>query len=105
MAKHEWLYCGNDWNDITNIIKLEKNPKNRLQEFNDILQREKLTINDIFEVWCVLQKDEIQECVADWFYDEDIINTNEKIYWFFNIYTGEALHIKYVISYSGIVTD
>lgn len=107
MAKEKWLYCGHDWDDIVNIIKLTRNPKERLQKFNNIIKREKLTINDILETWCILEKRDIEDCADEWFYNDDIgeVENKECIYWFFNIFTGEALHIKYSIKCSGIIKD
>lgn len=104
MAKQKWLYCGYDWQDIVNIIKLTKNPNERLQEFNDLLRRENVTINDILEVWCVLEKNDIKPSTEKWFLDDSEVD-NIVIYWFFNIYTGEALHIKYSINCTGIIKD
>ena len=49
MAKNEWLYCGNDWSDIINIIKLEKNRDERLREFHAILKREGLAIKNVID--------------------------------------------------------
>ena len=110
MAKNDWLYCGNDWYDIVNIVKLEKNCDERLREFHDILKREGLTIKDVIDEWYVLEKSEIEECVNEWLYYsdlEDAATLGDLTYWFFNIYTGEALHIKcsVSISCSNIIVD
>lgn len=99
MANDKWLYCSDDWFDLINIIKLEKNPEERLREFYRILGREDLTIADVIAEWAVVEKDEIELCVEDWFYDDDdlayILGNNGITYWFFNICTGEAIHINY----------
>lgn len=103
MAKNEWLYCGNDWYDIINIIKLEKNCDERLREFHDILEREELTIDDVIDEWYVVEKSDIKDCVNEWVYGddlEDLATLGNLTYWFFNIYTGEALHIKCSVSIS-----
>lgn len=110
MVKNEWLCCNGDWSDIINIIKLEKNCDERLREFRDILKREELTTKNIIDQWCVIEKSDIKICVNEWFYDndlEDVAVPEGLTYWFFNINTGEALHIKYsvTISCSGIVVD
>ena len=108
MAKREWLYCDSDWNDLINIVKLEKNHHKRLQEFQQILDKEDLTIKNVLDSWMVLYKEDIKECVEEWFfYDSNDIQSNTFIYWFFNIYTGETQHIKYTvnITVSGIITD
>lgn len=108
MAKREWLYCNSDWDDLINIAKLEKNHRKRLQEFQQILDREDLTIKDVLDSWTVLCKEDIKKCAEDWFYeDSDGIWSNTFIYWFFNIYTGEIQHIKYTVTVtnSGIITD
>ena len=111
MAKSEWLYCDDDnWFDIIDIIKLEKNCNERLREFHDILKRGELTIEDVINEWCVLEKSEIKDCVNDWVYNNDLENVatlGSLTYWFFNIYTGEALHIKcsVSISCSNIIVD
>lgn len=110
MAKDEWLYCGGDWDDLVNIIKLEKNCDERLREFHDILKREGMTVKNVIDAWFVLEKSEIQGCVNEWLYDNDLENAavlGSLTYWFFNIYTGEALHIKCSIniSCSDIITD
>ena len=110
MAKNDWLYCDNDWYDIVNIVKLEKNCDERLREFHDILKREGLTIKDVIDEWYVLEKSEIEECVNEWLYYndlEDAATLGDLTYWFFNIYTGEALHIKcsVSISCSNIIVD
>jgi len=102
MAKQEWLYCGHDWKDIANIIKRTRNPKKRLQKFNNILHKEDMTINDILEIWGIFDKRDIESCTEEWFFDDSETNN---IYWFFNIHTGEALHIKYSIKCSGIIKD
>ena len=104
MAKQEWLYCGYDWKDITNIIKQTKNPKKRLQKFNNVLRKENMTINDILEIWGVFDKKDIKPCTEEWFSNDSEMNSNIT-YWFFNIHTGEALHIKYSIKCSGILKD
>lgn len=109
MAKNEWLYCGGDWDDLINIIKLEKNCDERLREFHDILKRDGVTVKDVIDSWSVLEKLDIQDCVNEWLYDdlEEAATLDSLIYWFFNIYTGEALHIKCSvnISCSDIIVD
>ena len=105
MAKREWLYCGEDWDDVVNIIKLTKNPKERLQEFNNILKREDMTIDDIFEDWPIEEKENIENSAETLLYEEEFDINDSIIYWFFNIYTGEALHIKYSLNCSGIIKD
>lgn len=110
MARDKWLYCSDDdWFDLINIIKLEKNPEERLREFYRILGREDLTIAEVISEWTVIEKSNIMRYVNDWFYDDDIqegVDLGYITYWFFNICTGEAVHIKYLvnISCSGIVT-
>lgn len=110
MAKDEWLYCGGDWDGLVNIIKVEKNCDERLHKFHDILKEDGMTVEDVIDSWFVLEKSDIQECVKDWLYNddfEDVATLGSLIYWFFNIYTGEALHVKCSvnISYSDIITD
>lgn len=103
--KCAWLSCGGDWSDIVSVIKSTKNPKERLQKFHDILDKENVSFDDISEVWCVLDERDIEACTDDWLYDDGMEENKEQIYWFFNIYTGEALHIKYVMYCSGIIND
>lgn len=111
MAKREWLCCDDtNWFDLINIIKLENNCNERLREFHDILKREEATIKDIIETWCVVDKSSIKDYVNDWLYSDDLEDAaalGSLTYWFFNIYTGEALHIKCSvnISCSDIITD
>ena len=112
MAKCEWLYCNSDWNDLINIIKLEKNPSKRLEEFNFLLNidGDNLTINDVVDNWTVLTENDIENAANEWFYNYDIqegIDLGHVTYWFFNIYTGKAVHIKYSVSVScsDIITD
>lgn len=108
MAKREWLYCNSDWKDLINIIKLEKSHHERLQEFQQILDREDTTIKDVLDSWTVVCEEDIKDCVEEWFfYDSNGIESNTFIYWFFNIYTGETQHIKYTVTVtnSGIITD
>ena len=103
MAKNEWLYCTSDWSDIVNIIKLEKNCDERLREFHDILEREDLTIENVVDEWYVVEKSDIKDCVNEWVYGddlEDLATLGNLTYWFFNIYTGEALRIKCSVSIS-----
>ena len=110
MAKREWLYCGNDWCDIINIIKLEKNCNERLREFHDILKRDELTIEDVVDEWCVVEKADIKDCVDEWFFNDDIefnnlsiLNNNSSqkyTYWFFNINTGESKRINITLNIS-----
>ena len=104
MAKQEWLYCGYDWKDVSDIIKLTKNPNKRLQEFNDILRKDEMTVNDILKRWHVLDKKEIESYTEEWFFSESEMNSSIT-YWFFNIYTGEALHIIYFMHRTGIIKD
>ena len=111
MAKCEWLYCNSDWNDLINVIKLEKNRDNRLSEFHDMLKRDDITIKDVINEWYVITgKSNIMGYTNEWFYNYDIqegIDLGHVVYWFFNIYTGEAVHIKYSVSVScsDIITD
>lgn len=116
MAKREWLYCGNDWYDIIDIIKLEKNHDERLREFHDILKRDYLTIKDVIDSWCVIEKADIKNCVDEWFFNDDvefddlsILNNNSSqkcTYWFFNINTGESKHVNITLNVSvGIIED
>lgn len=110
MAKDEWLYCGGDWTDLVNIVKAEKNCDERLREFHDILKEDEMTVEDVVNSWFVLEKSDIEECVKDWFYVDDLEEAavlGGLTYWFFNIYTGEALNVKCSIniSCSGIITD
>ena len=110
MAKNEWLYCGSDWSDLINIIKLEKNCDERLREFHDILKREGLTTENVIDEWYVIEKSDIKSCVNEWLYDNDLEDAavlGGLTYWFFNIYTGEALYIKcsVTISCSDIIAD
>lgn len=110
MAKHEWLYCSDDWSDLVNIIKLEKNCNERLREFHDMIKRDGITTKDIIDEWYVIEKSDIKNCANELFYDYDLeeaINLGKLIYWFFNIYTGEALHINYcvTVSSSDIIID
>lgn len=119
MAKREWLYCGDDWTDIVNIIKLEKNLTKRVREFHDIIEREGLTVGDAtvgdaYPTWRLFKREEIEGCTEEWFYDNDYyalmddttLGNNKVTYWFFNIRTGEAMRIGYSmqITCSGIVT-
>lgn len=111
MTKYEWLYCNSDWNDLINIIKLKKNPSKRLEEFKFLLtiDGDNLTINDVLDTWTVLTENDIENAANEWFH-EDVFNyreTNDIIYWFFNIYTGEARHIKYTVKVdcSGVIVD
>lgn len=109
MASDKWLYCSDDWFDLINIIKLEKNPEERLREFYRILGREDLTIAEVISEWTVIEKSNIMRYVNEWFYNDDTeegVDLGYVTYWFFNICTGEAVHIKYLvnISCSGIVT-
>lgn len=102
-VKCEWLYCDTEWNDIINVIKLTNNQNERLKEFRNILKREKVPFEDIEDEWCVFDERDIEDCVEEWFFDDGL---KENIYWFFNIYTGKALHIKYTTHYcSEIIKD
>lgn len=108
MAKREWLYCDSDWKDLINIVKLEKSHRERLQEFQQILNKEDATIKDVLNSCTVLCEEDIKECVEEWFFDDsDGTQSNTFVYWFFNIYTGETQHIKYTVTVtsSGIITD
>lgn len=109
--KREWLYCNSEWQDVINVVKLEKNHTKRLKEFNFLLNvdGDNLTTNDVVNNWTVLAEDDIKDAADEWFH-EDMFNhyeTDDIIYWFFNIYTGEARHIKYTIKIncSGIIAD
>lgn len=102
MAKSEWMYCGSEWDDLVDIIKLEKNPAERLREFHDIIKREGLTLEDVYFTWLMLNKEEMEGCAEEWFYDDDLksaaaLGYNDVIYWFFNIFTGEAMRIRYSV--------
>lgn len=110
MAKCEWLYCNdNDWSDIINIIKLVHNREERLREFHDMLKRDEMTIDDVIDEWWVTEKSNIEECVRELVEDdlETMFVLGKCTYWFFNIYTGEAMHIKCFanISYSSPIID
>lgn len=110
MAKNKWLYCNGEWSDIIGIIKLEKDCNERLREFHDMLKREELTTKDVIDEWFVVKKSDIKEYVNEWLYDNDLEEAaalGGLTYWFFNIYTGEALHIKcsVSISCSDIIVD
>jgi hypothetical protein len=110
MAKKEWLYCNDDWFDLINIIKMEKNSNKRLCEFNEMLKRDEMTVENVIDEWSVIEKSDIENCVNEWFYDYNLANAvtlGGLTYWFFNIYTGETLHIKCSvnISFSDIIID
>lgn len=111
MTKYKWLPCDEDWSDVINIIKLEKNCNERLREFHNLLERDGLTLDSVIDNWCVIEKSYIEE-FAETSLEEEYVETladNETsfTYWFFNIYTGEALHVKYSVkvSCSGIIED
>ena len=58
----------------------------------------------------MIEKSDIKNCVNEWLYDndlEDVVTLGGITYWFFNIYTGEALHIKCSVSIfcSDIIVD
>ena len=110
MAKEEWLYCNDDWFDLVNIIKMEKNSNKRLHEFNEMLKRDEMTINDVIGEWYVVEKSDIEDCVNEWLYNydlEDAVTLGGLTYWFFNIHTGEAVHIKCSVNIfcSNIIVD
>ena len=109
MAKREWLCCNDEWLDLINIIKLTSNPAERLQEFQQILKHDHITIKDVINEWAVITKEEISDEAKNQFLIDDMIDyiNDEIIYWFFNIYTGEAVHIKYSVKIicSGIIVD
>lgn len=104
MANDKWLYCNDDWFDLINVIKLVKNCDDRLSEFHDMLKRDDMTIKDVIDEWYVIAgKSNIMSYVNEWFYNYDLqegIDLGHVIYWFFNIYTGEAVHVKYSVSVS-----
>lgn len=111
MAKGEWMYCGSEWADLINVIKLEKNPAERVREFHDMIKRDELTVEDVHSAWGMLDREEIENCAEGWFYDYDLedaaaLGRNGITYWFFNTSTGEAMRIHYsvLITCSGIVT-
>ena len=102
-----WLFCNNDWNELIDIIKSEKSAKKRLQIFHKIIEKEDLTEEDIADIWLVGCKKDIKEYTNDWI-KNDFVETGKTHfnYWFFNIYTGEALHVNYVINWDvKIITD
>ena len=109
-SKYEWLYCNYDWMDLINIIKLEKNPSKRLEQFKFFLNADGLTMKDVVNTWTVLVEGDLENAASEWFHEDVFFNyheTNDVIYWFFNIHTGEARHIKYTVKIdcSGIIVD
>lgn len=111
MAKREWLFCNDEWFDLINIIKTISNPAERLQKFQRILEHDHMDIIDVTSVWAwrVITKEEISDEAKNQFFIDDATDylDDETIYWFFNIYTGEAMHIKYSVKVicSGIIVD
>lgn len=109
MAEKNWLYCGIDWSDLINVIKATDNPAERLQEFNDILERDGLSIDDVVDTWVVFAEEDILPATEEWIVEdnENMCSEEPFIYWFFNLYTGEAVHVKYQIEIhcSGLVVD
>jgi hypothetical protein len=108
MAKKEWLYCNYDWNDMIDVIKAEKNCDKRLHKFHNILAEEDITVQYVVDSWDVIDKSDIKDRVDEWFYNydlEDAANGKNFVYWFFNIYTGEALHIECSINVSDMIVD
>ena len=109
MAKREWLCCNDEWFDLIDIIKTVSNPTKRVQEFQRILKHDHITIEDVVSGWRVIAKEEISDEAKDQFLIDDMTDyiNDEIIYWFFNIYTGEAVHIKYSVKIicSGVIVD
>lgn len=108
MAKENWLYCNADWSDLINIIKITDNSAKRLQEFNNILKRDNLNIDDVVDTWVVFAEEDILPATKEWIVeDENICLEEPTIYWFFNIYTGKAIHVKCQIEIhcSGLIID
>lgn len=111
MANREWLYCDDiNWSDMINIIKLEKNPTERLREFHDLIKRDEMSVEDVIDEWGTIDKSEIKDYLHNCLYGgdlEDAAVLGSLIYWFFNIYTGEAFHIKcsVKVSYSDVIID
>lgn len=94
-----WLFCNKDWDELIDIIKSEKNAEKRLQIFHKIIEKDDISKEDIEDIWSVICKKDIKEYTNDWIKD-DFVETEKTHfnYWFFNIYTGEALHVNYVIN-------
>ena len=109
MAENDWLYCGIDWSDLINIIKATDNPAERLQEFNDILERDGLDIDDVMDTWSIFDKEDILPATEELIVEdnENMCSEEPIIYQFFNLYTGEAVHVKYQVEIhcSGLVVD
>jgi len=103
-----WLFCNSDWDELIDVIKSEKNAKKRLQIFHKIIKKENLDKEDIIDIWLVANnKKDIKEYTDDMVRDDFIENEKTHFnYWFFNIYTGEALHVNYIINWDvKIITD
>ena len=104
--REEWIYISDYWEDVLSIIKQTKNCDKRLHMFQNMMKEEDLTIADIEEWYCLVDKSSINSFTRE-LLNEDINTYEDCTYYFFNVFTGEAVHITYKvrITCSGIVND
>ena len=108
----EWIHIDDDyWEDVlSSIIRQTKDCNKRLHMFQNMMKEEGLTTTDIDDVWGLMDTHTISVYADEQFYDyndDEIDNNEDYTYYFFNIFTGEAVHITYKvrITCSGIVND
>lgn len=106
--REEWLHCDLEWTeDLVPFIEQEKDCNKRLREFQNILDAINISFAEVDTYFTCIDRTSISSYVYDLFQDNNLndLDINKDFtYYFFNICTGEALHITYKVTCSGPVT-